>query len=106
MKIAFIVWTVVSLIYVGIAIYTAKQKTAAGFFSNSQAPTDIKDVAAYNKAVARIWLFFAAGMEIVGLPLLFAEQNDPKVFISIIGTIALINAIVVMYMKTYKKYRK
>lgn len=106
MKIAFIVWTVVSLIYVGIAIYTAKQKTAAGFFSNVPAPTDIKDVAAYNKAVAKIWLFFAVGMEISGIPFLFARQNDPIIFLSVAGVFALIIAIVFMYMKTYKKYRK
>lgn len=104
MVIAFVIWTVVSLIFLLIGVNSWKSEKAVGFFSNAK-PPEIKDVKKYNKAVAKIWFGFAAAMEIIGIPLLFIEQNSPVALLIAFAVVALIIGIMILYTRVEAKYR-
>lgn len=103
--IGFIIWLICSLIFVFIGIAALRAKEPVGFFAQSE-PPKVKDVKAYNRAVAKIWFFFATGMFIIGLPLIFAKQNSPLFIIPILGAMFLSIAICVMYISVEKKYKE
>ena len=103
--IGFIIWMICSFIFVLIGILALRAKEPVGFFAQSK-PPKVKDVMAYNRAVAKIWFFFAVGMLIMGLPLAFAKQNSPLFIIPILGAMFLSIAICVMYISVEKKYKE
>ncbi len=76
------------------------------FFFQGVEPPKIKpeNVSKYNRAVAKIWLFFAITMEIMGIPILFCEQNSPVFVLVTIGVVFLIIGIMVMYLTVKNKY--
>lgn len=105
MIIGFIIWSIVTAIFAGIGISCRKSNEAVGFFTGCKLPT-IENVERYNKAVAKLW-FVAAGIyEIMGVPLLFLEQNSllfvPIIFGVVIGLIAMM----VAYLRIETKYKK
>lgn len=104
MLIAFVIWTAVALVFLLIGISSWKSEKAVGFFSNVK-PPEIKNVKKYNKAVAKIWFGFAAAMEIIGIPLLFIEQNSPIAILIAFAVVALIIAIMIIYFRVEAKYR-
>lgn len=103
--IGFIIWLICCFIFVHIGIFSLKADKPVGFFAQSE-PPKVKDVKAYNKAVAKIWFFFAAGMLILGLPLIIGGQNSPLIIISIIGTMFLAIGICVIYIFVENKYKE
>lgn len=104
MVIAFVIWTIVSLVFLLIGVSSWKSEKAVGFYSNAK-PPEIKDVKNYNKAVAKIWFGFAAAMEMIGIPLLFIEQNSPVALLIAIAVVALILGIMILYTRVEAKYR-
>ena len=66
---------------------------------------NISDVAAYNKAVGKLWIAFAIGFEVFALPFLSTEQNSPFVLLSVLGVVFLIIALVYSYMRILSKYQ-
>ncbi|MGN0435565.1 MAG: hypothetical protein ACI4D8_02925, partial [Wujia sp.] len=104
MIIAFVIWSLVAIIFLMIGISSYRSKVEVGFF-NGVKPKKMKDVAAYNHAVAKIWFFFAAAFEIIGIPLLFIEQNSPVALIMVLLTIWLIIGIIIAYLKVEQKYK-
>ena len=105
MLIGFIIWTIVSCLFLVIGITNRKADFPVGFFSNVKAP-DVTDIKKYNKEVSNIWLVFAILFELLGVPLLFFEQNDPVFIIVILGTVALIIGIIIAYLRVEMKYKK
>lgn len=105
--VAFIIWTIVSLIFLLIAVSSWKKDTPVGFF-NVVDPPEIpaQNITAYNHAVAKIWTFFAIVFEVIGIPLLFAGQNSPIVVLLLPAVIALIITIIVIYLRVEIKYRQ
>ena len=105
MIIGFIIWTVVTAIFVGIGISCCKSREAVGFFTGCKPPT-IENVEQYNKAVAKLWFVSAGVYEVMGVPLLFLEQNSllfvPIIFGVVIGLIAMM----VAYLRIEAKYKK
>ena len=55
MIIAFVIWTVISLVLAGIGIRDWNAGKAVGFFTGTR-PPEVEDVKAYNHDVARLWL--------------------------------------------------
>ena len=104
MLIAFVIWTMVALVFLLIGISCWKSEKTVGFFSNVK-PPEIKAVKKYNKAVAKIWFGFAAAMEIIGIPLLFIEQNSPVALLIAFAVVVLIIAIMIIYVKIEAKYK-
>ena len=104
MIIGFIIWSSVMLLFVGIGISCLKSDEAVGFFSGCK-PPEVENVYGYNKAVARLWFVSAFIYEIMGIPLLFLEQNSllfvPMILAVPIGVIVM----TVVYLRIEKKYR-
>ncbi len=103
MIIAFIIWSIVAVLFLGIGISGRKSKEAVGFFTFVKPPV-ISDVSKYNHSVSTLWIIAAVILEIIGMPLLFSEQNSP-VFISVIlGVVALMIGTMIVYLKIQAKY--
>ena len=104
MIVGFVIWSVCAALFVGIGIWCRKSKKPVGFFAGVE-PPKVKDTAAYNKAVSRLWLIAAAVFELVGLPLLWLIQNSlaflPVLLLVPLGVIAL----AVCYFRIEQKYK-
>ena len=105
MKIAFAIWSALSVLYLFIGIFSMRSKKAVNFFANVETAKNISDVAAYNKAVGKLWIAFSVGFEVFALPFLSAEQNSPFVLLSVLGVVFLIIALVYSYMRILGKYQ-
>lgn len=105
--IAFFIWGVCGILFVGIGIYDyfAKIRRPFGFWANAK-QFEVNDVKAYNKALGKLFIGFGVAFILIGLPLLDG-QNSPWIILSIIG--AMVWAIVLMVIYTMviePKYRK
>lgn len=101
----FIIWSVVAIIFVFIGVSAWKSKQEVGFFTFSK-PVKMNDIVKYNHAVGKLWFSFAMILEVIGIPALFAEQNSPIFILMVLEVIILVIAIIIIYLKIEKKYRK
>ena len=105
MIIGFIIWSIVTVIFLGIGISCRKSREAVGFFTGCKPPV-IENVVQYNMAVSKLWFVSAGIYEVLGLPLLFLEQNSllfiPIIFAVVIGLIVMM----VAYLRIEAKYKK
>ncbi len=104
---AFIIWMLVGVLFIAMGIYDcfAKSTRPFGFWSNVK-PAEVTDVAAYNKALGKLFIVFGLLFGLLGLPLL-AGQNSPWIIFSIIGCLFLaIGAMVVFTVVIEPKYCK
>ncbi|MDO4470690.1 MAG: hypothetical protein Q4C84_12680 [Bacillota bacterium] len=105
MKIAFVIWAVVGLIFMGIGIFDYFSEKAAGFWANAKT-VPIGDVKKYNRAVGKLFICFGMIFILLGLPLLFSEQNSPVILLSVIGVMFEVIGTMIVYMKIETKYRR
>ncbi len=105
MIVAFIIWSVVALLFVVIGIVNWRSKTEIGFFTGVE-PGKKKDIVGYNHAVAKIWFFYAAILEIIGIPVLFIPQNSIMVVVVMLAVVALTIGITIVYVKIDAKYKE
>jgi len=105
MIIGFIIWSIVTILFICIGISSRKSKEAVGFFSGCKPPV-IKDIKRYNNAVSRLWFVSAGIFEIIGIPLLLLEQNSlwfiPCILLVVIGVILM----AVVYLGIETKYKE
>ena len=108
MLIGFIIWSLITPLFIVIGINSRKSEKPAGFWANAEAPKkeDITDVKKYNKAVSNILFVFAAIYELLGVALLFLEQNDALIILPLLGTFFLVIGIMVAYVFVERKYKK
>lgn len=105
MIIAFVIWSVVAVIFLWIGISCRKSKDAVGFFTFVKPPS-VKDVEQYNKAVSVLW-FVAAGLfVIIGIPFLLLEQNSPWFLLVMLEVIIWLIGLMIAYLKIEAKYKK
>ncbi len=104
MLMGFIIWSLVALLFVGIGISTYRAKDAVGFFTFVE-PPKVNDVKKYNHSVAILWFAFTILYEALGIPFLFLEQNSPYFILIILGTFALIIALIIIYIRISIKYK-
>lgn len=103
--IGFIIWALCGLMFVGFGISAFYAKKAVGFWANAKVPP-IEDVAAYNKAVGKLWCVMGVIFIVLGFPLL-SGQNSPLILISVIGIVLEIIAVMIIYSIGIEgKYRK
>ena len=102
--IAFIIWTIVALIFVIVGISSWKSEVEIGFFTGVT-PPKMKDIKAYNRAVAKLWWFFSIVFETIGIPLIFIEQNSPTALIIAVLVPLLIIGIIIAYHRIVLKYQ-
>ncbi len=104
MVVAFVIWSIVALIFVMIGVVNWRSKTEVGFFTGVE-PGKKKDIVGYNHAVAKIWFFYAAIFEIIGIPFLFIQQNSMMAVVVMLLIFALTIGIIVVYIKIDAKYK-
>ena len=70
----------------------------------------VKNIQGYNREISKLYIkifwVFAAALEIIGIPLLFAKQNSPVVILPILMTMLLVAGIIAAYLKVEKKHRE
>ena len=103
--IAFIIWSVVAAIFLGIGISCRKSSKPVGFFTFTNPPI-VEDIKRYNNAVSAVWFIVAVVLEIIGIPLLFLEQNSPVSILLIFTVMILVIAMMVAYLKIEGKFKK
>ena len=103
--IAFLVWLLFGLAFIGLSIYIANADKAFNSWANIKTTIDVSNVKLYNKAVAKIWCIFGAVFIILGLPLL-AKQNSPIIIFSILGTFLECIFLMISLRKVEIKYKK
>jgi hypothetical protein len=104
MLIGFIIWSVVALLFLGIGVSSWKSKEAVGFFTFAK-PSIVSDISRYNHSVAILWIVFAIIFEILGIPVLFIEQNSPVFMVVILGVVALLIGTIIAYIRIETKYK-
>lgn len=104
MIIAFVIWSVVAVIFFIIGVSTWKAKETVGFFTFVD-PPKIKDTKQYNHAVAKLWFAAAFIFEILGVPFLWYEQNSPLIIFIILGVVILVIAMMIVYTRIEAKYK-
>lgn len=105
MAAGFIIWSIVAIIFMMIGISAWWSKQEVGFFTFSK-PPKMKEVVKYNHAVGKLWFSFAIILEIIGIPILFIEQNSPISIFLILEVVILIITIIIIYLRIEKKYRQ
>lgn len=105
MIIGFIIWSIVTVIFLGIGISCRKSRKAVGFFTGCKPPA-IENVEQYNKAVSKLWFVSAGVYEIMGVPLLFLEQNSLLFVPIIFGVVLGLIVMMVVYLRIEAKYKK
>lgn len=101
---AFIIWTIISIVFVYIGITTRKSNIPVNLFSFGDAPK-VKDIKGYNKAVSNLWLVFTLLFEMIGISLPFIKQNSPLVILIVLGVVFLVIGMMVTYTKIERKYK-
>ncbi|MBR3311202.1 MAG: hypothetical protein IKG15_05165 [Solobacterium sp.] len=105
MIIAFLIWTVLAVIFLCIGIYCRSSRKPVGFWANSQ-PPKIRDVQKYNYEMSRLWMVYALLFECTGIPFLFLKQNSPVFIIPVLANVFLAIGIMAVYGKIESKYIK
>lgn len=105
MVVGFIIWSIAAIIFIIIGINAWKSKQEVGFFTFSK-PPKMKDVIKYNHAVGKLWFLFAVFLEVIGIPILFVQQNSPIFIFIVFGVMLLVIAMMISYLKIEKKYRQ
>ncbi len=100
----FIIWTIISIVFVYIGITTRKSNKPVNLFTFSDVPK-VNDVKGYNRAVSNLWLVFTVLFEMIGISLLFIKQNSPFVVLIVLGVVFLVIGMMVAYIKIESKYR-
>lgn len=100
----FILWTIISIVFVYIGITTRRSNIPVNLFTFSDVPK-VNDVKGYNRAVSNLWLVFTVLFEMIGISLLFIKQNSPFVVLIVLGVVFLVIGMMVAYIKIESKYR-
>lgn len=97
--------SIVALVLLAIGISCRKANEAVGFFTFVK-PSKVENVKDYNIAVSILWFVAAGVIEILGIPMLFLEQNSPLFIIVTFAVVILVIVMMVAYIKIEAKYKK
>ena len=104
--VAFIIWSIVAAIIIGIGIYSLLAKNPVGFYSGIE-PPKIKETQKYNRAVAILWFIYGILFELLALPFLFANGSVIVAIIVVAGTIVISIALPIVYsLVILKKFKE
>lgn len=103
--IAFVIWSLVAVLFLWIGLAGWRSKKAVGFFTYVN-PPEVTDVRKYNHAVSALWIAAAVIFELMGITLLFFEQNSPVFILVIFGVMALVIGMMIGYFIIEKKYKR
>lgn len=102
---AFIIWSIVGVIFMGLGIFSFLAKKAVGFWANAET-LEVNDVKGYNRAVGKLWCAFGVVFILLGIPLL-GGQNSPFIVITMLGVVVEVITVMIVYtLVIEKKYHK
>lgn len=104
MLVGFIIWTLITLVFVYIGITIRNSNIPVNLFTFGDIPK-VNDIKGYNKAVSNLWLVFTVLFEVVGVSLLFVKQNSPFVILIVLGVVLLVIGMMMIYTKIESKYK-
>ena len=106
---AFIIWTIMGVLFIVMGIYEMNSKKAKpfGFWANAEVGP-IEDVKGYNRALGILWCVYGVLFTLIGLPLLILdEQNAGLIIIPVVGVMLIsIGAMAFYSIGIESKYRK
>ena len=102
--IGFIIWALLSLVFIGIGISGFFRKTTMGFWANAKTEPK-KDIKRYNAAVGKLFIAYGIIFIILGLPLLFPTK-PALMILSCTGVLFESIAIMVVYTVVIEKKYK
>ena len=105
MWIAFMIWSLCTVIFLVIGIISFRSEKPAGFFAGVN-PPEVKDVKKYNHTVGMIWFIGSGIFELIGVPFLFGKQNSPIFIIVLVGTVFWSIGMMISYVLITAKYTK
>ncbi len=89
----------------GIALYARRRKTPMHFWSGSTVKSsDIRDVAAYNRANARMWFWYGMAYMLCGLLGLWGRMTAAGVVMAV-AALPGVFVLIAVYHRIEKKYR-
>ena len=100
---AFILWSLISLVFLGIGIWSWRSKKPVGFFSGVRPPA-VSDVRKYNRAVAMLWFVYALLFVLLGLPFLFLKRHSAGFLLSVLGVPVISIGLAVAYTRILRRY--
>ena len=112
MLIAYIIWVACAMIFVAIGLYdicNADKGKVFGFYNMGPPPKaeNLTDVVAYNRALGKLLIGAGVVFALIGLPLLFDSNVGIIVLVSMLGSVAWVIGMVLVYeLGILKKYRK
>ncbi len=102
---AFIIWAIIGLIFVGLGVLAFFSKKPMGFWANAEM-FQVSDTKRYNHTMGIMWCIFGLVFILLGLPLL-AGENSPYIMLSVVGVMLEVIVFMVIYVLVIeKKYRK
>ena len=101
---AFLIWTIISLILLGIGILDWRSEKAVGFFTGVK-PPEVTDIRKYNHTVAVLWFVYAFLFELLGLPFLFLKQNSAGSLLCVLCVPLISILLMIAYTVILAKYR-
>ena len=78
MIVGFVIWSAVSLLLLGIGIWSWRSEKAVGFYTGVK-PPEVTDVRAYNHSVGKLWFAYAVLFELLYIPLLIPALHDSAI---------------------------
>ena len=101
----FIIWALVSCLFIGIGISCFFAKKATGFWANSKM-FEVNDVKGYNRTMGILWCIFGVIFCVLGIPLL-GGQNSPSILVTLVGVMVEVIVFMVVYtLVIERRYRK
>ncbi len=100
---AFIFWSLISLVFVGLGIWSWRSEKPVGFFSGIKPPA-VSDVGKYNRSVAVLWFVYALLFELLGLPFLLMERHSAGFLVSVLGVPVISIGLAVVYTRILHRY--
>ena len=101
----FVIWSAVSLLLLGIGIWSWRSEKAAGFYTGVK-PPDVTDVRAYNRSVGKLWFAYAALFELLYVPLLIPALHDSAILCFGLGTPVITVGLLIGYHFILQRYKK
>lgn len=105
MVVGFIIVSIAALVLLAIGISCRKANETVGFFTFVKPPR-VEHVKDYNIAVSILWFVAAGVIEILGILMLFLEQNSPIFIFVMLAVVILVIAMMFVYVKIEARYQK
>lgn len=95
LMIAFCIWCLCGIFFIGIGLFCRQSKTPMGFWANDKAPK-VKDIKGYNRALGKCWITYGIIFILIGFPILFS-QDSLWILVPVLGTLFDTLALILAY---------